>query len=127
MKGAMSAKTPLLDSILAFTSPEDFLNRRRGMLALQSAVCLLALFFWSYPLPGYSPAGKTRAYYVAADEINWDYAPTGRDEAMGHSFDELQQGYTEPGPHHIGRIYKHHGHISDHMSAGMVARYRVTR
>ncbi len=123
----MSAKTPLLDSILAFTSPEDFLNRRRGMLALQNAVCLLALFFWSHPLQGQSPAGKTRDYYVAADEINWDYAPTGRDEALGHSFDELQQGYTEPGPHHIGRIYEHHGHISDPMLAGMVALYRVTR
>lgn len=25
---------------------------------------------------------------------------------MGHPFDELQKGYTESGPHHIGRIYK---------------------
>jgi FtsP/CotA-like multicopper oxidase with cupredoxin domain len=96
----------LLDSILAFTSPEDFLNRRHGIVALQSAVCLLALFLSCRPLQGQSPAGKTRAYYVAADEINWDYAPTGRDEAMGHSFDELERGYTEPGPHHIGRIYR---------------------
>ena len=50
--------------------------------------------------------GKTRTYYVAADEVNWDYAPTGRDEAMGHPFDELEKGYTETGPHHIGRVYK---------------------
>jgi FtsP/CotA-like multicopper oxidase with cupredoxin domain len=50
--------------------------------------------------------GTTRTYYVAADEINWDYAPTGRDEAMGHAFDELEKGYTEPGPHRIGRVYK---------------------
>lgn len=51
-------------------------------------------------------AGTTRTYYVAADEVNWDYAPTGRDEAMGMPFDELQKGYTESGPHRIGRVYK---------------------
>jgi hephaestin len=50
--------------------------------------------------------GKTRTYYVAADEVNWDYAPSGRDEAMGHPFDEIAKGYTEPGPHRIGRVYK---------------------
>jgi Multicopper oxidase len=49
---------------------------------------------------------KTRTYYVAADEVNWDYAPSGRDEAMGHPFDELQKVYTESGPHRIGRVYK---------------------
>jgi manganese oxidase len=51
-------------------------------------------------------AGKTHTYYVAAEEVNWDYAPSGRDEAMGMPFDELQRNYTEPGPHHIGRVYK---------------------
>src|SRR4029077_2671175 len=51
-------------------------------------------------------ADKTRTYYVAAEEMNWDYAPSGRDETMGHPFDEVAKGYTEPGPHHIGRVYK---------------------
>ncbi len=49
-------------------------------------------------------SGKVRTYYVAADEVNWDYAPSGRDEAMGHPFDDLQKAYTEPGPHCIGRV-----------------------
>ncbi|MBV9082624.1 MAG: multicopper oxidase domain-containing protein [Acidobacteriaceae bacterium] len=52
------------------------------------------------------PTGNTRTYYVAADEVNWDYAPSGRDEAMGCDFDDLQKAYTEPGPHRIGRVYK---------------------
>ncbi len=52
------------------------------------------------------PAGKTRTYYVAADELNWDYAPSGRDEAMGMPFDEIAKLYTESGPHRIGRVYK---------------------
>jgi FtsP/CotA-like multicopper oxidase with cupredoxin domain len=50
--------------------------------------------------------GKTRIYYIAADEVEWDYAPTGRDEAMDHPFDALQESYTESGPHQIGRIYR---------------------
>jgi manganese oxidase len=73
---------------------------------LRGILCFCFIFSCSHPLPGQSLAGKTRVYYVAADEIDWDYAPTGRDEAMGHPFDELQKGYTEAGPHHIGRIYK---------------------
>src|ERR1700719_5372324 len=61
------------------------------------AFFLLAVFCWGSPLRGQAPAGKTRVYYVAADEVNWDYAPTGRDEAMGHSFDALQKGFTDSG------------------------------
>ena len=49
---------------------------------------------------------QTRVYYVAADEVNWDYAPSGRDEAMGMEFDAIAKGYAEPGPHQIGRINK---------------------
>lgn len=50
--------------------------------------------------------GKTRTYYVAADEVNWDYAPLGRDEAMGHPFEGAEIPYVESGPHRIGRVYK---------------------
>jgi manganese oxidase len=81
-------------------------NRRYCAAALQCAVCVIVFLFWSGALQGQSAAGKTRVYYVAADELNWDYAPTGRDEAMGHPFDELQKAYAESGPHHIGRVYK---------------------
>jgi FtsP/CotA-like multicopper oxidase with cupredoxin domain len=50
--------------------------------------------------------GKTRTYYVAADEVQWDYAPSGRDEAMGMAFDGVGKAFTESGPHRIGRVYK---------------------
>ncbi len=52
------------------------------------------------------PQGKTRTYYIAADEVNWNYAPLGRDEAMGMPFDEISKLYTESGPHRIGSVYK---------------------
>ena len=51
-------------------------------------------------------AGKTRTYYVAADEVNWDYAPSGRDEAMGMPFDDVAKGFAETSANHIGRVYK---------------------
>ena len=51
-------------------------------------------------------SGKTRTYYVAADEVNWNYAPSGRDEAMGMDFDPVAKGFAESGPHQIGRINK---------------------
>lgn len=74
-----------------------------------TAILLLALCSVPAAQAQTPPAGltgKTRTYYVAADEVDWDYAPTGRDEAMGHPFDDLEKGYTETGPHHIGRVYK---------------------
>jgi manganese oxidase len=43
---------------------------------------------------------------VAADEVEWNYAPAGRDEAMGMPFDAIARGYTESGPHRIGSVYK---------------------
>ena len=51
-------------------------------------------------------AGTTRTYYVAADEVQWDYTPSGRDEAMGMDFDEIGKAFTQSGPHRIGHIYK---------------------
>lgn len=53
-----------------------------------------------------TPDAKIRTYYVAAVELNWDYAPSGRNEAMGMPFDEDEKPYVEPAAHRIGRIYK---------------------
>src|ERR1700735_1465894 len=33
-----------------------------------------------------APAGRTRTYYVAADEVSWDYVPGQRDEIAGRPF-----------------------------------------
>jgi manganese oxidase len=76
----------------------------RGVLQLFAIPLLLQGVSW-----GTAPirtTGKTRTYYVAADEVNWDYAPSGRDEAMGMEFDAVGKAFTESGPHRIGRVYK---------------------
>jgi manganese oxidase len=43
---------------------------------------------------------------VAAVEVNWDYAPSGRDEAMGMPLDAIEEPYVEPAARRIGRMYK---------------------
>lgn len=49
---------------------------------------------------------RVHTYYIAADEVNWDYAPTGKNDAMGRPFDDLEKTYMETGPHKIGRVYR---------------------
>ncbi|HEV2617494.1 MAG TPA: multicopper oxidase domain-containing protein [Candidatus Acidoferrales bacterium] len=75
---------------------------------MKKIIVAVAVFFacLACVVQAQSAPGKVRTYYIAADEVNWDYAPSGRDEAMGHPFDALEKGFTESGPHRIGRIYK---------------------
>jgi len=32
------------------------------------------------------PSAKTRTYYLAADEIDWDYAPSGMNQISGEKY-----------------------------------------
>ena len=54
---------------------------------------------------GQSP-GKPRTYYIAADEVGWDYAPGGVNKMMGMKFDGYSKVFTEKGPHRIGTVYR---------------------
>lgn len=48
----------------------------------------------------------THTYYVAADEVVWDYAPTGKNLISGESFGELENRFVKSGPDRIGKVYK---------------------
>jgi manganese oxidase len=50
--------------------------------------------------------GKVRTYYVAADEVDWDYAPGGVNKMMGMKFEGYSTLFTERGPHRIGTVYR---------------------
>jgi len=52
------------------------------------------------------PKGKTRTHYIAADELDWDYAPSGIDQMMNMPFMSIAKSYMEHGPHRIGHVYK---------------------
>jgi hephaestin len=51
-------------------------------------------------------APKVRTYYVAADEVEWDYAPGGINKMMGMKFEGNSKVFTERGPHRIGTVYR---------------------
>jgi hephaestin len=51
-------------------------------------------------------AGHTRTYYVAADEVDWNYAPSGMDQGMGMPFMGQSKLFMEHGPHRIGSTYR---------------------
>jgi len=66
----------------------------------------------TFPAEGISQPSQTgsesklRTYYVAADEVEWDYAPSGMDKMMGMKFEGWGEMFTKGGPHGIGRVYR---------------------
>jgi manganese oxidase len=50
--------------------------------------------------------GKVHTYYVAVDEVEWNYAPDGVNKMMGMKFEGYAKVFTEQGPHRIGTTYR---------------------
>lgn len=69
-----------------------------------AVVCLVAAV-WIIPSVA-DAGGKTRTYYIAADEIEWDYAPSGIDQLTGKPFDHMSMMFIEQGKNRIGRTYR---------------------
>jgi FtsP/CotA-like multicopper oxidase with cupredoxin domain len=53
-----------------------------------------------------SASGTVRTYYIAADEIEWDYAPMNMDMMTGKPFEGYSKLFVEQGPQRIGQKYK---------------------
>jgi hephaestin len=53
------------------------------------------------------PARNTRRFYIAADEVEWEYVPLGYNKChnSGFSHDPVAQRYLSQGPHRIGSKY----------------------
>ena len=51
-------------------------------------------------------AGKTRLYYISADEVEWDYAPHNMDHMTGKPFDKSTVMWVEQGKDRIGQVYR---------------------
>jgi FtsP/CotA-like multicopper oxidase with cupredoxin domain len=75
---------------------------RVALLGILSAAAVAA------ESPGPSPAngGRIRTYYIAADEVVWDYAPSGTNLAEGRAFNDTERPWMEAGPHVAGRKAK---------------------
>jgi hypothetical protein len=53
----------------------------------------------------FHPTGRTRTYYIGADQVVWDYAPDGRNDITGKPFDEVADVFVARGPSRIGSSY----------------------
>jgi len=49
--------------------------------------------------------GQLRTYYIAADEVLWDYAPDATNDITGAPFTAEEQVFTKQGPNRIGHKY----------------------
>ncbi len=101
-------------------------RRNRGMLAGLAVICGVALIV--APLLLRSSAGalahagthedahgsvqaagtytpQTRVYYIAAEELPWNYAPSGKDQITGKAFDDTSNVFVKNGPDRIGSTY----------------------
>ena len=56
--------------------------------------------------PATDAKSKVHTYYVAADEVDWNYTPSGLDQMMGMDFMGYAKVVTERGPHRIGTVYR---------------------
>lgn len=53
-----------------------------------------------------STTGRVRTYFIAADEVDWDYAPSGLNKITGKPFEGYPKVFVENGPHRIGKVYR---------------------
>ncbi|MFN2494951.1 MAG: multicopper oxidase domain-containing protein [Pseudonocardiaceae bacterium] len=53
-----------------------------------------------------SETPRTRTYYLAADEVLWNYAPTERNELTGQPFGDEENVFLLRGPDRIGSTYR---------------------
>jgi manganese oxidase len=60
-------------------------------------------------------SGKTRTYFIAADEVLWHYAPAGRNQISGEPFDDVAKLWVERGPDRIGPVTRRHSIVSTPM------------
>jgi manganese oxidase len=50
--------------------------------------------------------GKTRNYFIAADEVLWDYAPGDSNQVAGRPFNDDENVFVQNGPSRIGDTYR---------------------
>ena len=50
--------------------------------------------------------GITRIYYVAAENVDWDFAPSGTNQITGAAFSQFDSLVFVPQREAIGRVYR---------------------
>ncbi|MGA8212930.1 MAG: multicopper oxidase domain-containing protein [Candidatus Sulfotelmatobacter sp.] len=83
----------------------------RAVFRLVSVVPLVLLVSAAAAAGGANPAAsapqsEVHTYYIAADEVEWNYAPDGVNKMMGMKFEGYAKVFTEQGAHRIGTTYR---------------------
>ena len=93
--------------VTATSSPKAW---RWAIAASITAAAMGAAFVLASPNLASHAAAATyrphdRVYYLAADEVSWNYAPDGKNDITGQPFDDEAQVFTRQGPARIGSTY----------------------
>ena len=103
------AAAPHRDTLLGaigLEEVEDVKRRRQGLLVLLAVgVAAAAASFLGGAETATADAAQTRHYYVAADEVAWDYAPSGINGITGEAFGEEENTFVAGGRDRIGKVY----------------------
>ena len=84
-------------------------------LAAGAAITYIAVGSSSSQAPSASAATPTttpaappmvRTYYVAADAVDWNYAPLGYNAISGQAFGDQENVFVKNGPDRIGSTYR---------------------
>jgi FtsP/CotA-like multicopper oxidase with cupredoxin domain len=80
---------------------------RNTLAAVLAAVVVLSsIAFFARADPADPTGGATRAYYIAADTVLWDFAPSGANGITQQPFTEEEKAFADVGPHQVGRRIK---------------------
>ncbi|HZU06930.1 MAG TPA: multicopper oxidase domain-containing protein [Chloroflexota bacterium] len=101
---ARRARAPAWLSRLAPARPAGHrLGQALGGLAV--ALPVLALLT-SFASAGQPSGGQTRTYYLAAEEVDWNYAPSDINQITGRPYSKEARVFVEGGETRIGRVYR---------------------
>ncbi len=74
-------------------------------LAVAGALLAAAVPIASMQFGSAAPPAKERHYYIAIDEVEWDYAPFGYNLITGEPFGDAENVFVGSGPDRIGSVY----------------------
>jgi manganese oxidase len=83
------------------------IGRRGGrVLRTQRAIGAVVIMLLAVSCGGSAGGGQqTRNYFIAADEVAWNYAPSETNMFTGAPFDEAANKFVQAGPDRIGATY----------------------
>src|SRR6266508_585636 len=88
-----------------FLQPLNKPRMARGLLVLLAPALVIVVLALLVPDVKSVDAAVTRHYYIAADEVDWDYAPLGYNGISGLPFSEDEDVFVQQGDARIGHVY----------------------